>query len=105
MRIRAMPVVAVLLACLPRPAHADGYVNGGRGISFGSASAQGSMFNQHFGVNADVRVMALPREAFGGRLEARYFQDLVGTNNGITTGIDFGSFHFWRASIGAVVTF
>jgi hypothetical protein len=192
MRIRVSLLVAVLLACLPRPAHADGYVNGGLGISFGSASAQGranltadlgwlprepigvevdvtfapsffkspgsftanrlttvmgnvvvagwdrrgrfgrpgrrsalrpfvsggfglmsetvaapsgSISNQHLGVNAGVGVMALPRESFGIRLEARYFQDLVGTNNGNTTGIDFGSFHFWRASIGAVVTF
>ena len=28
-----------------------------------------------------------------------YFRDLVGTSEGNTTNIDFGSFHFWRASI------
>jgi hypothetical protein len=42
--------------------------------------------------------------ATGVRAEVRYFQDLVGTNNGNTAGIDFGSFHFWRASIGATLT-
>jgi hypothetical protein len=190
-RIRISLLVAVLVSCLPRAAQADSYLNGGLGISFGSASAQGranftadlgwlprepigvevdvtyapsffknsgsftenrlttvmgnvvvagfdrgrfgrprrrtsvrpflsggfglmsetvaspagSVSNQHLGVNAGVGVMALPRESFGIRLEVRYFQDLVGTNNGNTTGIDFGSFHFFRASVGAVVTF
>jgi len=60
---------------------------------------------QHLGVNAGFGVMAVAPYAFGLRAEIRYFQDLVGTSQPSGTGIDFGSFHFWRASIGAVVAF
>jgi hypothetical protein len=193
MRSRVL-LIAVVIGCLPRPAHAEGYINAGLGISFGSPSAEGranfaadlgwlprepigvevdvtyapsffknpgsftenrlttvmgnvivagwdrrgrygrsrrgaalrpyvsggfglmservstaaapgAISNSHLGVNAGLGVMALPRGSFGVRAELRYFQDLVGTNNGNTTGINFGSFHFWRASIGAVMTF
>ena len=199
MRSRIPLLVAALMCCLPRPAHAQGFINGGLGVSFGSPSAQGranfaadvgwlppepigvevdvtyapSFFknpgsftenrlatvmgnvivagpgrggryggrprrgaagrgvavrpyasggfglmsekvtaapsapisNRHLGFDAGVGVMALPIESFGVRADVRYFQDLVGTNVGNTTGIDFGSFHFWRASIGIVLTF
>ena len=40
-RIRLLLVVAVLLVCLPRLAYADGFVNAGLGISFGSPSTEG----------------------------------------------------------------
>jgi hypothetical protein len=63
-----------------------------------------ALSNQHLGVNAGVGVMAVQRGGFGIRVDARYFQDLVGTGRS-SGGIDFGSFHFWRASIGIVGSF
>lgn len=64
-----------------------------------------SISNQHLGVSAGVGVIALSRRQIGVRVDVRYFHDLVGTDNGGTTGIDFGAFHFWRGGIGAVLTF
>lgn len=190
MRFRVAGFVVVLAAVLARPAYADGYVNAGLGVSFGSPVAQGradfagavgflprepigveidvtyapsfftgaftqnrlaavmgnvifagrlrdrgrygrrtnirpyvsggfglmsehfeaagsstSVTNEHLGVNVGAGIMALSREAIGIRADVRYFQDLVGSSSGSSSGIDFGSFHFFRASIGFVIAY
>jgi hypothetical protein len=83
------------------------YASGGFGLMSETVAtaAAGMVSNQHLGVNAGLGVLALPRNAFGVRFDVRYFQDLVATNDGNTSGIDFGSLHFWRVSIGVVGTF
>jgi len=84
------------------------YVSGGFGLMserIATASPASVVSNQHLGINLGLGVMALPRESFGVRLEVRYFQDLVGSSSGTNSAIDFGSFHFWRASVGAVLAF
>jgi hypothetical protein len=84
------------------------YLSGGFGLMserVATANPAIAVSNRHLGVDAGLGVMALPQASFGVRAEVRYFQDLVGTNEGNATGIDFGSFHFWRVSVGAIVTF
>ncbi|HTK28314.1 MAG TPA: outer membrane beta-barrel protein [Vicinamibacterales bacterium] len=66
----------------------------GRGIS-----------NTDLGVNAGVGVMAFSRRSIGLRADLRYFRDLMDNQSGNTTNIDFGSFHFWRAGIGLLISF
>jgi len=82
------------------------YLSGGFGVMAERVVTPTDLLsNQHLGVNAGVGVMALPYGGFGVRIDARYFQDLVGNGGSSSTGIDFGSFHFWRASIGIVGAF
>jgi hypothetical protein len=84
------------------------YVSGGFGLMserIATASPASVVSNQHLGINVGLGVIALPRESFGVRLEVRYFQDLVGASNGTNSAINFGSFHFFRASVGAVFSF
>jgi hypothetical protein len=59
--------------------------------------------NNDLGLNLGVGVMALPRRSVGVRGDVRYFRNLV--NNATATSVDFGAFHFWRASIGLVLGF
>ena len=47
--------------------------------------------------------MAMPRRSVGVRGDVRYYRNLV--NNATATSVDFGAFHFWRASIGLVLGF
>lgn len=61
--------------------------------------------NNDFGLNAGVGVMAFSRRSVGIRGDVRYFRDLQDRQQGNTTSIDFGSFHFWRASIGVILAF
>jgi hypothetical protein len=67
------------------------------------ATAVSGSSSEHLGVDLGVGVMAVSREELGIRADVRYFQDLVG--NSSTSGIDFGSFHFWRASLSVVIAF
>jgi hypothetical protein len=61
--------------------------------------------NNDLGVNVGVGVMGVTRRNVGLRADVRYFRDLVDHTAGNTTNIDFGAFHFWRASIGVVLGF
>ena len=59
--------------------------------------------NNDLGLNLGVGVMALPRRSVGVRGDVRYYRNLV--NNASATSVDFGAFHFWRASVGLVLGF
>jgi hypothetical protein len=61
--------------------------------------------NNDLGANLGAGIMAVSRRQVGVRGDVRYFRDLVGNSDGNTTSIDFGSFHFWRASIGVLFRF
>jgi len=61
--------------------------------------------NNDFGLNGGVGVMAFTSRSIGVRADLRYFRDLVNNQEGNTTGIDFGSFHFWRAAVGVIIAF
>jgi len=84
------------------------YVSGGFGVMHETVNVpatSGTISNTDLGVNLGLGVMAVNRRQIGLRAEVRYFRDLVDNNSGNTTNIDFGSFHFWRASIGLVLPF
>ncbi|HZR23364.1 MAG TPA: hypothetical protein VFA59_07250 [Vicinamibacterales bacterium] len=61
--------------------------------------------NNDFGLDAGVGVMAFSRRSVGVRADLRYFRDLVDNQRGNGTNVDFGSFHFWRASVGLILAF
>jgi hypothetical protein len=78
------------------------YVTGGIGVMSEHVGPNGFSDN-HLGLDVGVGVMVVSRRQLGVRADLRYFQDLVGS--GTSNGIDFGSFHFVRASIGLVAAF
>jgi hypothetical protein len=81
------------------------YLSGGLGLMHETVTAPVSaqrLSNDDLGLNAGVGLMALARRSVGVRGDLRYFRDLVGKQTG---AVDFGSFHFWRASIGLMLTF
>jgi hypothetical protein len=59
--------------------------------------------NNDPGINAGVGVMGFPSRHVGLRGDVRYFRDVHGQSVPNGFGIDFGSFHFWRASFGVVI--
>ena len=52
-----------------------------------------------------VGVLATGAGQVGVRADLRYFRDLVGSSEGNSASIDFGSFHFWRASLTVMFRF
>jgi len=82
------------------------YVSGGIGVIHEVATDRGrGVANTDLGVNLGVGVMTFSRRSVGVRGEIRYYRDLVYNQSGNTTNIDFGAFHFWRASLGLVLAF
>jgi outer membrane protein with beta-barrel domain len=84
------------------------YLSGGIGVIHEVVTtpvAARRIANSDLGLNAGVGVMAFSRRSIGVRGDLRYFRDLVDNQSGNTTNIDFGSFHFWRGSIGVILSF
>jgi len=82
------------------------YVSGGAGMMHEvvtTAIPGQRVSNDDFGVNLGAGVMALSWRSVGIRGDVRYFRNLV--NNADATNVNFGAFHFWRASIGLVLGF
>jgi hypothetical protein len=57
--------------------------------------------DNEWGLNAGLGVMGFLSDHVGLRGDVRYFRNLTGDN--VLNNIDFGSFHFWRASFGVVL--
>jgi len=70
-------------------------ITGGVGNSIVQAA------NNELGMNAGAGVMGFLSQHVGLRGDVRYFRNLSG--NTTIDNIDFGSFHFWRASFGVVL--
>jgi hypothetical protein len=81
------------------------YVSGGIGVMREVVTSPSQVGNTDLAVNLGVGLMALPRRSVGVRGDVRYFRDLIDNQSGNGTNIDFGSFHFWRASLGLVLVF
>jgi len=82
------------------------YISGGVGVMHEvvtTATPVEQIANDDLGLNLGVGVMALSRRAVGVRGDVRYYRNVV--NNAGATRVDFGAFHFWRASIGLVLGF
>lgn len=84
------------------------YVSGGAGIMHEVVTTDvpaNKISNNDLGLNLGAGVMAFTSRSVGVRADVRYFRDLIDSQSGNTTNIDFGSFHFWRASIGVILSF
>ncbi len=84
------------------------YLSAGAGVMHEivtTAVVANKISNNDLGVSVGAGVMAFTSRSLGVRGEARYFRDLKDTQAGNTTNINFGSFHFWRASIGVILNF
>lgn len=84
------------------------YVSGGAGLLRTSIATADDFFDvdeNSFGVNAGAGVMVFVRENFGLRGDVRYFRSLQDSGAGDDIDFDFGSFDFWRATVGATFRF
>ena len=83
------------------------YVSGGFGIMHEISTGPGAVRvgNNDLGANLGVGVLALSRRGVGVRGDLRYFRNLVNTSTPEVGSVDFGAFHFWRASLGLVIGF
>jgi hypothetical protein len=82
------------------------YVTGGAGlirtqITGGVGNNVVEVSNNEVGMNAGAGVMGFLSQHVGLRGDVRYFRTLSG--NSTIDNIDFGAFHFWRASFGVVL--
>jgi len=84
------------------------YLSGGVGIMHEVVTTPviaNKISNNDLGLNLGVGVMAFTSRSIGVRGDVRYFRDLIDTQSENTTNIDFGAFHFWRASVGFILAF
>jgi hypothetical protein len=84
------------------------YLSGGAGVMHEVVTTPviaDKISNNDLGLNVGVGVMAFTSRSVGVRGDVRYFRDLIDTQSGNTTNIDFGAFHFWRASVGFILAF
>ena len=69
----------------------------------GTTSASPSISNNDVGMSAGAGVMGYFSNHVGIRGDVRYFRNLTDHSTTNNTNIDFGGFHFWRASLGIVL--
>jgi opacity protein-like surface antigen len=84
------------------------YVSGGVGLLRTSIATANEFFDidrNSFGVNVGAGVMGFVRENFGLRGDVRYFRSVQDSDLGDEFDFDFGSFDFWRATVGATFRF
>jgi hypothetical protein len=80
------------------------YISGGIGVMREMVTSP-RFVNTDLAVNLGLGFMALTHRSVGVRGDVRYYRDLVDNQSANGTNIDFGSFHFWRASLGVVLVF
>lgn len=81
------------------------YLSGGVGVMHEVVTTPAHVGNTDLGLNLGIGVIAIPRRSVGVRADVRYFRDLVNNQSSNQTNIDFGAFHFWRASLGLILAF
>ncbi len=69
----------------------------------GPAGTNSSFSTNQGGMNAGVGVMGFVANHVGIRGDVRYFRNLTDTSVANAASVDFGSFHFWRASVGFIL--
>jgi hypothetical protein len=69
----------------------------------GLGTTSGSISDNTPGMNADVGVMGYLSQHVGIRGDVRYFRNLNDNSTINNLNVDFGAFHFWRASVGIVL--
>ncbi len=82
------------------------YVTVGTGLlrsqMTGGVNGLAEVANNSWGLNAGFGAMGFLSDHVGLRGDVRYFRDLTGNADNLNN-IDFGAFHFWRASFGVVL--
>lgn len=85
------------------------YLSGGVGLIRSTmnipGSPSGTFSNNDFGTNLGAGVMGFLNEHVGVRGDVRYFRNLKDNSGPNDMNIDFGSFHFWRGSLGLAFRF
>lgn len=66
-------------------------------------SGRASVTSSEAGLNAGAGVMGFMSPHFGLRGDVRYFRNLTDNSTANDANVDFGAFHFWRASFGIVL--
>ncbi len=83
------------------------YVTGGIGLIRsrfdGPAGTASTITNDEAGMNAGAGVTGYLSNHLGIRGDVRYFRNLTDGSTENNANIDFGAFHFWRASVGIVI--
>lgn len=69
----------------------------------GPAGTGSSFSSNEAGINAGAGVMGFVANHVGFRGDVRYFRNLSDTSEPNAANVDFGSFHFWRASVGFIL--
>jgi hypothetical protein len=70
---------------------------------FNDTASGGDLSNNEVGMSAGAGVMAYFSDHLGLRGDVRYFRNLTDASTANSANINFGSFHFWRASVGIVI--
>ena len=85
------------------------YATGGVGLLRSRIGGNaGDLFNvssNDFGMNVGGGVMGFFTPGIGLRGDVRYFRSLSGSANNGGFAIDFGSFHYWQATVGVTFKF
>lgn len=84
------------------------YVTGGIGLIRSHVQDPANLFdvdNNDFGVNIGAGVMGFFNDNVGLRGDLRYFRSLSDPEEDNEFDIDFGSFDFWRGTVGVVFRF
>jgi opacity protein-like surface antigen len=84
------------------------YVSGGAGLLRSKLDDVDDLFDvdeNSFGVNAGGGVMVFFSDNVGARGDLRYFRSLQGDDDEDDLDLSFGSFDFWRASVGITFRF
>lgn len=84
------------------------YASGGVGLirsSVGDANEFFDIDDNSFGVNIGAGIIGFVRDNFGLRGDVRYFRSLRDTDGGDDIDLGFGSFDFWRGTVGATFRF
>ncbi len=68
----------------------------------GIGGASASVSNNELGMNAGVGATGYLADHVGIRGDVRYFRNVTDSSSVNDLDVDFGAFHFWRASLGIV---
>ena len=101
-------LMANLMVAAPDGAPLRPYASGGVGIIRYKATSVGNFFDvddSSFGVNIGGGVLAQVAPKVGIRGDIRYFRAVQDSDGGDDLDIDFGSFNFWRGTLGVTFRF
>jgi len=82
------------------------YITAGVGVlrsTIDGTAGGSSISNSEAGLNAGAGATGFLSSHLGLRGDVRYFRNLTDNSSANNANVDFGAFHFWRASFGIVI--